>query len=292
MDAVHHGRWRDLHGFLELKIVLLAAVVVGTSVHAAPATWESVKAHFPPITLPLTSKSLPADGPALTPKEVLALGVKKSTSVELETLRHYTTTPEPGEKHQIVPLGSLVRDSGVVLVLRYDVSFGVGNASYVVLLSMDPKGVLLDGYQFCAAVETEAGLQQDVSTFTAAGTLGRRKVITIPMHEEGLPETVVIVAEDSARLTRNGTFEATPEAFATRDGAFVDPKTHEELRAVGPDIFYRANETKPFQKLEREGDTVRFKPGGKSYQLSWDEARKVLSCLNPDGSLQRFPRTW
>jgi hypothetical protein len=160
------------------------------------------------------------------------------------------------------------------------------------LLSYGPKGELLDGVSFASTVSTEAGSQEGSGTVTTEGSVGRRLIRTIPMMEEGLPSELKVISEHAAKLTASGRFEVGAEVFTTRDGAFIDRKSKEEMRVFGEKVFYRANDSKPFQALLREGDAVRFKPGGKQYVLSWDDRRKIVNCTNPDGSIQAFTREW
>lgn len=274
-----------------LSLKLLLVLLVATTAFAKPSFDDLIK-KFKPATLPLNSKDLAPNKTKLTAAEVALLGVTKVSSPELEMFKAWTTKPGEGESVSVSPLVAIPRTGHTVLVVRLEHELPMSSFSGTCLLTYGPKGELLDGLRFSSSTSSEAGGVEELSALTSEGSVGRKTVSKIPMMEEGLPAELVTVSEQPAKLTAAGRFQTGSPVFTTRDGAFIDRKTREELRVFGEKVFYRANDTKPFQALLREGDAVRFKPNGKQYVLSWDEKRKNLVCTNPDGSVQTFVREW
>lgn len=270
----------------------LLLTLVASTAFAAKPTFDDVLKKFQPAALPLSSKALPASKFKLGAAEVAVLGLTKAGSVELKPLAGWKPKPEDDVKTTLVPLVVVTRPNHVVLVMRMETELPVGVLSETFLVTYGPKGELLDGLRFSSGSATEAGTTEELATLTSEGSIGRRLISKLPMMEEGLPPELQVVSEQPAKLTRDGHFELGAQVFTTRDGAFIDHKSKEELRVFGEKVFYRANDTKPFQLLLREGDAVRFRREGKQYVLSWDERRKTLSCTNPDGSAQAFTREW
>lgn len=267
---------------------MTSALALSLILAAAPS-FSDVTKKFKPATLPLDSKSLGAPAKnALTAADVKLLAIKEHASGELAELVQWMGPKLNGA----YPIASVVRGEHVVLVVSVSASEPMVTAQQLYLLTYSAKGEFLDGVRFSNSTSSEAGGVEEVSTLNASGGLGRRSTSRIPQHEEGLPTELVVVSDQVGKLTAKGTFELGAAEFRSRDGAFIDAKTKEELRVFGEDIYYRANPDKPFQKLFRDGDSVRFKADGKVYLLSWDVQRKSLSCLNPDGSVQKFPRAW
>jgi hypothetical protein len=269
------------------------ALALSLAFAAGPPFSEVVK-RVKPLALPLSSTALEAPKGALTAADLKALGLAKNERGELAEFARWLKPPErgSGEKSAARVVGAIARATHTVLVVSVEYEGPAAKVLQTYLVSYSPQGELLDALRFSTALSSEAGETDEVSTLTAEGGLGRRKTMKIPMMEAGLPEQLTVVSDQVGKLTARGTFELAPLDYRTRDGAFVDPKTKEELRVFGADVFYRGNESKPFRFLLREGDTVRFKPGGDAYALSWNEKRTVVRCNAADGSTQAFERTW
>ncbi len=270
---------------------LLAAVFASSALAAKPGFQDVVK-KFKPATLPWSSKDVAVPKTGLLPEEIAALGFAKSTTSELKELRQWKAKPDEDETLTIWPIAQVARPGVTVLVVRFDQALPMSSTATTFLLTYGPKGELLDGLRFGATTSSEAGGGDDVATLAESGAITRSSTAKIPMMEEGLPEQLVVNSEAPAKLTASGKFEVSPEIFTTKDGAFIDRKSKEELRVFGEKVFYRANDTKPFQALLRDGDAVRFKKGGPPYLLSWDERMISVNCKNPGGSVQRFTREW
>ncbi|MBL8909087.1 MAG: hypothetical protein JNM17_00150 [Archangium sp.] len=268
---------------------MTSALALTLVLAAAPSFTDVVK-KFKPATLPLDSKSLgTGEKKALTAADVKVLAIKEHAGGELSELVQWMGPRLDGA----YPVVSIARGDHVVLVVFVAVSEPMVSAQQTYLLSYSTKGEFLDGVRFSNSMTSEAGGLEELSTLNASGGLGRRSTSRIPQYDASVTVSeMVVVSDQVGKLTAKGTFELAAPEFRSRDGAFIDAKTKEELRVFGEQIFYRANPEKPFQKLVREGDSVRFKPEGKVYLLSWDERRKSLSCLNPDGSVQKFAREW
>lgn len=272
------------------RALLLLACLSLPAVAAKPSFTELVK-RLPSLTLPLDSKRL-GEGVELSVDEIPALGVIGRPEKSLGPLRLWEPEPEGGTVERVHAVGAIRRGDVVVLVVRHSTVFEMGTYAAVYLFTYTAKGALIDGLELGVDANSEAGAERTDGTLAADGTVARRTDRKIPMMEEGLPEQLVVTSELKAQLRSSGKFQASPETFVSKDGAFIDRTSKEELRVFGDAVFYRGNEKKPFQKLLREGDTVRFKAGGKPYGLSWDDARGVVTCKNPDGTKQTFTREW
>ncbi|MFT3711080.1 MAG: hypothetical protein QM817_25920 [Archangium sp.] len=270
------------------------ALALALSVAAAP-NFASVAKKFPPLTLPLDSKALVAPKTTLSAAELKVLALEKHGGGELAELLRWAEPPEKelGAKNALRAIGSVQRGDTMLLVISVEYEGpAVASLFQTYLVAYSSKGEFLDALRFSTTMSSEAAAVEERSTFNAEGGLGRRATTHVPMMEEGLPEQLTVVSDQVGKLTSKGTFELAVLDFRTRDGAFVEEKTKEELRVFGDEVYYRANESKPFQKLFREGDTVRFKQYGQTYSLSWDQRRANLKCINPDGSVQTFARKW
>lgn len=270
-----------------VRVCLLSTLVASVALAGKPSFSDVVK-KFKPATLPLSTKDVPVPKTGLLPEEVAMLGFTRSPSKALATLRQWKAQPDEGETHTLWPVATFTQGEVTALLVRFDQSFPMGSASSSFVLTYSGKGELIDGCLVASSAGTEAGGGEEQATIAADGSITRTSRQEIPMHEEGLPEALITTAETKAKLLPGGKCEVQPATFTTKDGAFIDRTSKEELRVFGERVFYRGNETKPFQPLLREGDAVRFKKGGKPYALAWDERRAVLSCKNPDGTTQRF----
>ncbi|MFO0598618.1 MAG: hypothetical protein U0228_25145 [Myxococcaceae bacterium] len=259
---------------------------------AAGPWFPKVVEKFKPISLPFDAKNVAVPKTGLTNFEIEQLGVAKSTSKELEVLRNWKPEPEEGETNTLWPVGAFKRGEVQVLVVRLDQEMPMGSISDSFALTYDPTGKLLDGFHLASNTSTEAGGYTFTSKLEANFTFTGSGELRVPMMEEGLPGELVVQSTVKGTLLPSGKVQR-EERFSTKDGAFTDPKSKEELRVFGARVFYRGTDAdKPFQELQVEGDTVRFKKGGKPYQLSWSDTRDAVSCKNPDGTVQRFERTW
>ncbi len=267
-------------------------IFAALTVLAANPSFQDVAKKFKPAPLPLSSKDVAVPKTGLTPEEISALGFMKSTSPQLAQLRKWKATPDQDETLTVWPVASIARPGLTLLLVRFDQEMPMSSDAALFLLSYGPQGALIDGVGFAGTMSSEAGGAEDVGRLTADGALTRSGTLSVPMMEEGLPEKLVITSEHPVKLTASGKFEVAEERFTTRDGAFIDRKSKEELRIFGEKAFYRGNDTKPFQALTREGDAVRFKKGGKPYGLTWDARNALINCKNPDGSVQVFTREW
>jgi hypothetical protein len=272
---------------LRVAVLLLATTALG-----AKPTFQDVLKKFPASTLPITIKDLEKRATKLTSAEADALGFLKDDSPQLATLRAWKKKPSEGEKKWLAPISSVQRNGHRLLLLRSDREFPMGSSHETFLLSYSDTGELLGGLAFHLELSTEAGGATNTSTLDQAGVISRLIKATTPMHEEGLPEELVVTSEQRAKLTSTGTLEVMAPAWSTRTGAYLDRKSREELRVFDKRVFYRANDTKPFQELEGDGNTVRFKGSPKPYVLTWNDRRSAISCQNPDGKVQLFDREW
>lgn len=274
------------------RVLLVLAFLALPSLAAKP-TFTEVAQKFPPVSLPLDSRLFKA-GPALAAADVPALGFLKRTERSLGPLRQWSPDEEEGVKVQLHPLARFQHGPVTVLVLRYASEFSLGTFSADFLLTYSAKGALLDAVEFASLATGDNGRTEATATLALDGTIVRTEQRQVPMDEDGLPAGVELVASAQAthRLLPSGKFALGAPTFTATDGVFIDAKSHEELRVTGEAVFYRGNGDKPFQKLLRDGDTVRFKAGGKPYVLSWDEKRAAITCKNPDGTKQAFTREW
>ena len=238
---------------------------------------------------PIDSAKLPKV-PAAKQADVAALKLDTlPKKKELDPLLDLHLPFEEGSSMQL--LGEVKKGPFTLVVVRLDEEAAMMSVSYTFILVRDAKGAWVDGVELASTVSSEAGGVTETGTLTEGGALNRITESRIPMHEEGLPTELVVRSEAKGALTESGKFEL-KRRFTTTDGAFLDGKTKEELRVFGDDVFYRGNESKPFQKLLRQKNDVRFKAGGKPYALSWSPTNEELFSRGPDGKVQTFVREW
>ena len=267
-------------------------LLLATTALAKKPTFESVLKKFPVVTLPLTLKESTEQKTRLTSADLEALGVMKDTTAALAGLRAAKTPAGLDEKKSLWAVATIQRTGYRLMLVRADVDQPMANGKTTFLLSFDDKNTLLGGLLFHQDTESEAGKQTNVSTLDQAGVLSRLIKTLIPMHEEGLPEELKITSEQRAKVTSTGAFEVMAAAYSSRSGSYLDHKSKEELRVFDKRVFYRANDTKPFQELEGDGNTLRFKGSPRPYILTWNDRRSDISCENPDGAVQLFTREW
>lgn len=267
-------------------------LLLATTALAKKPTFEAVLKKFPVSTLPITIKEAADPKTKLTVADLEALGVMKDTTAALAGLRAAKTPAGLDETKVLWAVANVERTGYRVVLIRFDVGQQMFNGKQTFLLSFDDKNTLLGGLTFHAESESEAGKQTNLSTLDQAGVISRLIKTLIPMHEEGLPKELKITSEQRAKITSTGALEVMPAAFSTRSGSYLDHKSKEELRVFDKRVFYRANDTKPFQELEGDGNTMRFKGSPKPYILTWNDRRSDISCENPDGTVQLFTREW
>jgi hypothetical protein len=273
-----------------MPLVIAALVVV--SLGAKP-TFQDVLKKFPDATMPLTIKTPGEQKTKLTAADVDALGFLKDDSALLASLRSWKKKADKGETKALLPIGRIVRTGHQLLLIRYDDDLPMMSAKETFLLSYNDKNELLGWVAFHRESSSEAGGATNLSTLDQAGMISRMIKATTPMMEEGLPPELVVTSEQRARVTATGALEVMAPAWSTRTGAYIDRKTKEELRVFDKRVFYRGNDSKPFQELEGDGNTVRFKDSpSKPYVLTWNDRRSAISCQNPGGDVQLFTREW
>ena len=270
-----------------VSILLLASTAL-----AAKPTFLDVLKKFPIVTLPITIKEASDPKVKLTPADVTALGFLKDNSTGLSDLRRWKEKPSQDGKKSLCPIAAIARTGYQVLLVQYDADEPMMSTHQTFLLAYSEKGELLGGTAFHVSSSSEAGGETNVSTLDQAGVISRLIKFKYPMMEEGLPEELVVTSEQRAKLTAAGTLEVMAPAYSTRTGSYIDRKSKEELRVFDKRVFYRANESKPFQELQGDGNTMRFKGSPSPYILTWNERRSAISCQNPDGAVQLFTREW
>ena len=275
-----------------MRLLSVATILLATTAPAAKPTFQDVLKKFPITTLPLTIKDSAELKTRLTAAEADALNFLKDTSPQLSNLRSWKKKPDPEETKTLFPIASIQRTGYQLLVLRYDHDLPMMSGKETFLLSYSDKGELRGGLTFHLEFSSEAGGATELSTLDQAGVISRLIKVTTPMMEEGLPPELVVTSEQRAKLTSTGSLEVMAPAWSTRTGSFIDRKSKEELRVFTKRVFYRANDSKPFQELEGDGNTMRFKNSPKPYVLTWDDRRSAISCQNPDGTVQLFTREW
>ena len=271
---------------------LALCLLLATTALAKKPTFDEVLKKFPVSTLPLTIKEATAQKIKLTAADLEALGVLKDTSTSLADLRAAKTPAGLDETKALWAIATIQRTGYRLVLIRSDFEQQMANGKQTFLLSFDDKNTLLGGLSFHAEHESEAGSQTNLSTLDRAGVISRLIKTTTPMQEEGLPEELKITSEQRAKLTSTGALEVMPAAFSTRSGSYLDRKSKEVLRVFDKRVFYRANGAKPFQELEGDGNTVRFKGSPKPYILTWNDRRSDISAQNPDGTVQLFTREY
>ncbi len=278
-----------------LRISVLVVLFVGSSAMAKP-TFQDVHKKFPAATLPITIKAADELKIELNAADANALGFLKDTSPGLSALRD---CKKKGDKElekeftrALWAVATVQRTGHELLLLRCDFTGPMMSTRETFLLAYNDKGELLGGITFNLLISGEGGEASEVSTLDQAGVVSRLTKWKYPMMEEGLPEELKVTSEQRAKLTSRGAIEVMPAAWSTRSGSYIDRKSKEELRVFDKRVFYRANDTKPFQELEGDGNTMRFKGSPKPYLLTWNDRRSAISCENPDGAVQLFDREW
>lgn len=236
------------------------------------------------LALPIDSTKLPAAN-ALSAGELKALKLDALKDKSLDVLKKR----EEGTTFKLV--GKLERGAQTLVVLQLVTEVEMLRSTRTFVLVRDAKGAWLGGVQLAVTSSTEAGSEDTSGVLGADGALARKTTLRVPMFEEGLPTELVVTSEATGALKPDGTFSLS-ERYTTGDGAFIDRKSKEELRVFGEKVFYRGNETKPFQALLRAKNEVRFRAGGKPYKLAWAEKNDAIACTNPDGTVQTFTREW
>lgn len=267
---------------------LCLSALVATSVFATPL--QDTLKKFPPMKLPvhLTGKQTVSN--ALTQKDIDALGFLKLEGAPKQLLR-WSPVLEEGETQNLVATGSTKVGANTLLLLRHDLVFPMGAFSRTFAL-------VVAGEKLVSATlvhVTEGGEAADTSsdaTLNADGSLTRSVKSVIPMFGEGLPESMEVTFSESQKLRVDGTWEPLVSNATTQSGKYVDAKSKEELWIFGAQVFYRGNESKPFQKLEFDGKGVRFKGEKSAYSLVWDASKRAITCTDPKGKPQTFTREW
>jgi hypothetical protein len=270
-----------------MLLVLALSLAVG-----AKPTFQDVLKKFPLATLPLTIKGPVEQKTKLTAADADALGFLKDDSALLTSLRSWKKKPDQDEKKALWPIGQIQRTGHQLLLVRYDDDLPMMSAKETFLLSYNDKGELLGGVTFHVESSGEGGGATNLSTVDQAGVISRLIKTTIPMMEEGLPPELVVASEQRGKITSTGTLEVMAPTWSTRTGSYIDRKSKEELRVFDKRVFYRASDSKPFQELEGDGSTMRFKGSPKPYLLTWNDRRSAISCQNPGGEVQLFTREW
>lgn len=267
--------------------LLCLSALVASSVFATP---QNALKKFPPMKLPVQLSAKQTGSASLTPKDVDALGFLKLTGAPKELLQ-WTPTPEEGETQNLVATGAAKVGANTLLLLRHDLQFPMGNFSRTfALVFVGDK--LVSATLVHVAEETEAGDTTSDATVAADGTISRLVKHVIPVHAEGLPETLEVSFSESRKLRVDGTWEPLVSNARTQSGKYVDAKSKEELWLFDAQVFYRGNETKPLQQLDFDGKGVRFKGSKATYSLVWDASKRAITCTDPKGKPQTFTREW
>lgn len=268
--------------------LLWLSALVASSALATPL--QDTLKKFPPMKLPLRLSARQLTTVVLTPKDVDALGFLKLPGAPKELLT-WTPAPEEGETQNLVATGMAKVGANTLLVLRHDLQFPMGTFSRTFVLVV--AGEKLVGAALLHVAENgEAGDTQSEATLNADGSITRQVHSVIPAFGEGLPETMELTFSESQKLRADGTWEPLVSKATTQSGKYVDAKSKEELWVFGAQVFYRGNESKPFQRLEFDGKGVRFKGDKATYSLGWDASKRAITCTDPKGKPQTFTREW
>lgn len=269
--------------------LLCLSAFVATFAAAAPRASDVAK-RFPPLSLPASFSDAKALTVKLSAADVEALGFLKQPAVP-DGLKRWTATPDEGETQTLWAVGLAKVGTSLLLVVRFDDSLPMSDSKETFALALTGETVK-GGALVHAAVSSEAGGATMTSTLGADGAISRAVRTEIPVHEEGLPEAMVVTLDESQKLRADGTWEASSSSATTQRGKFVDAKSKEELWIFDGAVFYRGNESKPFQKLDFDGKAVRFKGSKTPYSLTWDATKKSIACVDPKGKAQTFTREW
>lgn len=268
--------------------LLCLSALVASSAFATPL--QDTLKKFPPMKLPVQLSAKQTVSVALTPKDVDALGFLKLSGAPKELLA-WTPTPEEGETQNLVATGATKVGANTLLLVRHDLQFPMGNFSRTFALVLAGEK-LVSAILVHVAQETEAGDTTSDATVATDGALSRSVKHVIPVHADGLPETLEVAFAESQKLRADGTWEPLVSNATTQSGKYVDAKSKEELWLFGAQVFYRGNESKPFQQLDFDGKGVRFKGAKATYSLVWDAAKRAITCTDSKGKPQTFTREW
>lgn len=262
-------------------------MLLGSSVFASPLD-ETLK-KFPPLTLPVHLTSAQAGSKVLTQRDVDALGFLKLEGAP-KALLAWSPTVEEGETQNLVATGAAKAGPRTLLLVRHDLVFPMGSFSRTFVLVVGEK--LVSATVLHTTENGEAGDTTSDATLNADGSITRSVRSVIPAFGEGLPETMELTFSESQKLRADGTWEPLVSTATTQSGKYVDAKSKEELWVFSAQVFYRGNETKPFQQLEFDGKGVRFKGQKATYALTWDASKRAITCTDPKGKPQTFTREW
>lgn len=268
--------------------LLSLAALVASSTFATPL--QDTLKKFPPMKLPVHLTAKQTVSVALTQRDIDALGFLKLAGAPKELLR-WSPTLEEGETQNLVATGSAKVGANTVLLLRHDLVFPMGAFSRTFVLVVAGEK-LVSATLLHVAEGGEAGDTSSDATLGADGSITRSMKSVIPTFGGGLPETMEVTFSESQKLRADGTWEPLVSNATTQSGKYVDAKSKEELWIFDALVFYRGNESKPFQPLEFDGKGVRFKGAKATYSLVWDATKHAITCTDPKGKPQTFTREW
>lgn len=267
------------------------AIAFAFTSFAAPSA--KVLGAFPVLPLPTT---LDATTPPTPPKTRLTSA--DAAALELvgkdglaERLRAATDAPAGDVAESLVPLGRFTIGTRTVLLVRLLSASQLGDGQDTVALVFGPHG-LSDLAVVNSSSDGEVGTITGATAVSAAGVFTHSGTSEIVVHEEGLPGVMRVKRTETLSVMGDGRLKRGPPSFEGRSGKFVDPRSKEELWVFEGQIFYRGNESKPFQALVVEPDAVRFKKSGARYALAWRSSNGELLCTDPKGTAQTFVREW
>ena len=204
----------------------------------------------------------------------------------------------PGEGTRFGLISRVKVNGATVLLSRLASSSGEGmgaeESEALYLLVLDAGGAIVAAGQGAAWSSNMAYADVVDGTLSADGTLVTRQHLTGGDGErEGETRTVKIASGELQKISSR---------FGP-DGMFRDEKSR-ELMAItslqgtfASAVAYRARAGKPPQALEitardeAKGTlTVRFPKSPKDYLLSYSADRSLMTCRNPDGTVQLFQR--
>ena len=268
-----------------LSVVCLGAAVAFA---AAPKLSQTTR-KFPTVNLPMTLVDAKPLTVALDPAEVAVL-LQKPEALPGD-LRSVKRPLEEGETRSVFALGTARAGTVQVVFIRVDETTPMSKSQATYALTVNGEAVVSAALVHTES-SSEAGGATMEATVAADGSISRKVRTEIPMHDEGLPETMAITSEVSLKLRPDGTFAPAVTVFGTQTGKYVDAKSKEELWVFDQRVFYRGTESKPFQTLEFDGKAVRFKSSKAPYALVWNAARSAITCTDPKGKAQTFTREW
>lgn len=253
---------------------------------AAPRFADAVK-KFPLVAPPL---SVTVPGPLktkLTNADLKALGLDGD-----ELLADFQRKPQKGEQRTLWAHARVQRSGHQVLFLRLDVELAKHVRQQTLLYAFDERGTFLGRWLFHEQSTLDGVVTTNASTLTPAGALGRVSKVVRPQAEPGLTEDCVVTSEQRGKLTAAGGLELLPTFWTARSGAYVDPKTGEELRVLVKRVFFRAKGDAPFVELIGDGNSMRLPDQLEPWRFTWNDRRSEVSAQNPAGALQLFVRVW